>query len=244
VRSILASIDAVLGVAGPHPSRFVREFSPRRDGSRLAPIVHRWTRGDDLVALFLVLQHMQRESGSVERYFEQGLAPGAEDVTDALESFSTRARAIDVSPAYGRRAVQPGVHYFFSRPSTGGACKRLNLFLRWMVRRDAIDPGGWSAVSKSQLVVPLDVHVIRVGQCLRLTRYRSPGWRMAADITRSLRVIDPADPVRYDFALCHLGMLNRCGSGLPQRDASCPLRGICRPAGRRSRASRRPSARR
>jgi uncharacterized protein (TIGR02757 family) len=98
-----------------------------------------------------------------------------------------------------------------------------------MVRRDAIDPGGWSGVRPSQLVVPLDTHIVRLARCLRLTRYTSPGWKMAADITASLRVLDPIDPIRYDFALCHLGMMNACGFGKPQRDRQCPLKGWCRP---------------
>jgi uncharacterized protein (TIGR02757 family) len=124
---------------------------------------------------------------------------------------------------------RPGVGYFFARPSTGGACKRLNLFLRWMVRRDAVDLGVWTRVKASQLIVPLDTHVIRVGRCLGLTRYKSPGWKMAADITRSLRGLDPKDPVKYDFSLCHIGMMNACGYGTARRDTRCPLRGACHP---------------
>src|SRR5207245_1019346 len=113
--------------------------------------------------------------------------------------------------AYGRVPRRPGVCYFFPRPSVGSGCKRLNLFLRWMVRRDALDLGVWTRVSPAKLVVPLDTHVIRVGRCLRLTRYTSPGWAMAQDITASLRHLDADDPVKYDFALCHLGMMNACG---------------------------------
>jgi hypothetical protein len=85
------------------------------------------------------------------------------------------------------------------------------------------------------------VHVIRLGRCLRLTGSATPGWRMAAEITASLRRLDPDDPVRYDFALCHVGMRGQCGDGLAVRDARCPLRGFCRPAARRARASRPPS---
>ncbi len=238
VRSVINSVEAMLQVMGPRPTRFVRAFSPQAHARRLEPLVHRWTRGEDLVALVLVLQQMLRSAGSLEGFFAEGLAPGAPDVTDALESFVSRACAIDVSAAYGARVPRPGVAYFFPRPGAGSACKRLNLFLRWMVRRDEIDPGGWTAVSPAQLIVPLDVHVIRVGQCLRLTRYRSPGWRMAADITASLRRLDPTDPVRYDFALCHLGMLGSCGFDRPQRDARCPLQGLCRPRRSRSRSPR------
>lgn len=244
VRSVINSASAVLDALGPRPARFVRGFSASRDGAPLSTFLHRWTRGDDLVALVLVLQHMLRDAGSIEAYFARGLSADDADVGRALESFSTRAGEVDVAAAYRGRVSRPGVRYFFTRPGAGGACKRLNLFLRWMVRRDAIDPGGWSAVSPSQLVVPLDVHVVRVGRCLGLTRYRSPGWRMAADITGALRAIRPDDPIKYDFALCHLGMLNQCGFMRPERDAACPLRGFCRPGAGRRPASRRPSARR
>jgi uncharacterized protein (TIGR02757 family) len=98
-----------------------------------------------------------------------------------------------------------------------------------MVRKDAIDLGVWTRVSPSRLIVPLDTHVIRLGRCLRLTRYRSPGWKLAAEITSSLRALNAHDPVRYDFSLCHVGMMNACGYGRAQRDTQCPLRGLCRP---------------
>jgi uncharacterized protein (TIGR02757 family) len=101
-----------------------------------------------------------------------------------------------------------------------------------MVRRDALDLGVWRRVSPSKLIVPLDTHVIRVGRCMGLTTYTSPGWRMARDITASLRRIDAADPVKYDFSICHLGMMNACGFNRPQADTQCPLRGVCRPRGR------------
>jgi uncharacterized protein (TIGR02757 family) len=109
-----------------------------------------------------------------------------------------------------------------------------------MVRHDEIDLGVWRGVRPAQLVVPLDTHVIRLGRCLTLTRYRSPGWRMAADITASLRALNPDDPVRFDFSLCHVGMMNACGYGTPRADAQCPLRGLCRPKGRIPRATRQP----
>jgi uncharacterized protein (TIGR02757 family) len=125
------------------------------------------------------------------------------------------------------------VCYFFPRPSAGSACKRLNLFLRWMVRRDEVDLGVWKNVPASKLIVPLDTHVIRLGRCLRLTRYTSPGWRMAADITTSLRELNPNDPVSFDFSLCHVGMMNACGFGRKQGDSQCPLRGLCRPSAAR-----------
>jgi uncharacterized protein (TIGR02757 family) len=229
VASVMASIEAMCAVLGPAPAAAVRAFEPSRDGAPLRPLVHRWTRGDDFVALLWILRQLLEVNGSLERAFTGGLDPGAEDVEAALESFSTRARAVDVKPAYGRAKRAPGVHYFFSRPSTGSACKRLNLFLRWMARRDGVDPGGWTTLPARQLVVPLDTHTIRVGKCLGLTRRASPGWKMASEITAALRALDPDDPVRYDFSLCHLSMMGACGYGTKQGSAQCPLRECCRP---------------
>jgi hypothetical protein len=84
-------------------------------------------------------------------------------------------------------------------------------------------------VPAHQLVVPLDTHTIRTGRCLRFTKRASPGWTMAAEITAALRRCDADDPVRYDFALCHLSMMGACGDGTPRGDTQCPLRGQCRP---------------
>ena len=236
----MASIEAVCAAAGPSPAAFIRAFDPARDGGALRRLVHRWTRGEDLVGLVWILRRLIETHGSLERAMSAGAAVSDPDVGRALERFSTEARAIDLRPAYGRVPRRPGAHYFFSRPSTGSACKRLNLFLRWMVRRDGVDPGGWTAISPRQLIVPLDTHTIRVGRCLRLTRRASPGWAMAADITSALRAVDPQDPVRYDFALCHLSMMGACGFGQPQRDSRCSLKGACAPAHRR-RQGRGPS---
>src|SRR5947207_1472814 len=232
VASVLNSIHALLTIAGPHPAAFVRQFEPERASAGMRDLVHRWIRGEDLVALLWLLRQMLDRSGSIEGFFAEGLNAGDQDVGPALDGFSTRALALDIRRAYGRRPRRPGVCYFFPRPSAGSACKRLNLFLRWMVRRDEIDLGIWTEVSPSRLIIPLDTHVIRLGRCLRLTRYSSPNWKMAAEITASLRSMNVEDPVRYDFSLCHVGMMNACGYGRAQGDRQCPLRGICRPQSR------------
>jgi uncharacterized protein (TIGR02757 family) len=236
VASVLQSIESLLAVMGPEPAQFVREFDPDRERSRLAPLVHRWISGRDLMALLMVLRRMLTEAGSIEAFFLEGDDTSSPHVGPALDSFSTRALATDLHAAYGRRVPrQRGVAYFFPRPSAGSACKRLNLFLRWMVRKDAIDLGVWSKVSPARLIVPLDTHVIRLGRCLKLTRYTSPGWKMAEDITRALRGFDQKDPVRFDFALCHVGMMNACGFQKTQGSAQCPLKGICYPKVKSSR---------
>src|SRR3954462_8284627 len=229
VASVLNSIGALFSIVGARPATFVREFEPERASAAMRDLVHRWIRGVDLVALLWILRQMLERSGSIESFFLDGVKSDDHNVGPALDSFSTRALALDIRRAYGRQPRRPGVCYFFPRPSAGSACKRLNLFLRWMVRRGEIDLGVWNNVPSSRLIVPLDTHVIRLGRCLGLTRYTSPGWRMAADITTSLRAVDPDDPVRFDFSICHVGMMNACGFGRRQGDAQCPLKGICRP---------------
>jgi len=189
------------------------------------------------------LRRMRETSGSIEGFFLAGHRPDAADVGATLDSFCQRALSFDLDEVYGRTPAR-AVHYFFPRPASGSGCKRLNLFLRWMVRRDRIDLGVWSRVAAAQLIVPLDTHVIRLGRCLGLTRYASPGWKMACEITGALRELDRSDPVKYDFSLCHLGMMNVCGFSRSQRDEKCPLRGLCVPAARTPRPSRRPSDRR
>jgi uncharacterized protein (TIGR02757 family) len=231
VQSVMNSIEGLMVAMGPSPADYVRRFDAARDRRSLDHLVHRWTRGIDLAALVWILRQMLDSHGSIEAFFVDGMNPDADTVEAALDAFSRRACALDQRAVYGRIVRKPGVSYFFARPSSGGACKRLNLFLRWMVRRDGVDLGIWTRVRPAQLIVPLDTHVIRLGRCLGLTRYASPGWKMAADITASLRQIDPVDPVRYDFSLCHIGMMNACGYGRAQGDRHCPLRGLCAPGG-------------
>ena len=240
VASVLASISTLFRIMGGRPAQFVRAFDPSEEHPELRAMVHRWTRGVDIAALLWILRQMLERSGSVEAFFAEGLADSDVDVSGALDSFSTRALAIDVRPVYGRVPKRAGVCYFFPRPSAGSACKRLNLFLRWMVRSDEVDLGVWRSVRPGQLIVPLDTHIIRLARCLRLTRYTSPGWKMAADVTARLRALDPRDPVRFDFSICHVGMMNACGFGRRQGDSQCPLKGHChprvRPRAARSRA--------
>ena len=228
VTSVIKSIDALLEVMGDSPAQFVRQFDAAEHRCTIGSITHRWIRGQDLLALLLILRRMLVASGSIETFFNEGYDVNMPDIENALESFSSRALGMNLDSVYGR-ATRRNVSYFFPRPSKGSACKRLNLYLRWMVRRDELDLGVWTTVRSSQLVIPLDTHTIRVGQCLGLTKYRSPGWALARDITNTLRHFDPIDPVKYDFSLCHISMLDQCGFATSRGDELCPLRGWCRP---------------
>jgi len=223
VSSVLTSIERLLEIMGISPFDYVIKFDPARQGAAFKNFRHRWTTGNDLVELLWVLRQIMRRSGSIEKFFLRGYRDDADDIGDALNSFCCRALDLLGSDR------SSGVDYFFSKPSGGSGCKRLNLFLRWMIRNDHIDLGVWKNISTDKLIIPLDTHVERVGRCLRLTNYKSPGWVMARDITNSLRCFDRNDPIKYDFSLCHIGMQDLCGFNKSKNDERCPLKGWCQP---------------
>jgi uncharacterized protein (TIGR02757 family) len=210
VKQIKRSIAGVLDLLGPRPARALLRLDPRAAARRLRSFRHRFNDGRDVACLLHFLRQM-RAGGSVEAFFAAGPLAGAPDVGPALTSFAARALALDHAGLYGRGPLPPGagVRFFFPSPAHGSACKRLNLYLRWMVRRGGVDLGVWRSVDPAQLVVPLDAHIFNIARRVRLTRYRSAGWPMAVDITRRLRRLDPQDPVKYDFALHRLGLFRR-----------------------------------
>ena len=157
--------------------------------------------------------------------------PGA-DPREALARFLEGFRA-----SWGK-ALPRERNFLFPDPRKGSACKRHNLFLRWMVRGgDGVDLGLWTALSPRDLVVPLDTHMIRMGRRLGLTRRATPGWGMAEEITAAFRAVCPEDPVRFDFALTRLGILKECTSRRRGACDRCPVASVCArrnpPAGRK-----------
>jgi uncharacterized protein (TIGR02757 family) len=175
---------------------------------RLASFKHRFNDGRDVACLFFFMRQMMEASGSIEAFFAAGDDPASPDVAPGLASFTSRALALDHGGLYGRGRLpaKAGVRFFFPSPESGSACKRLNLYLRWMVRNDSVDLGTWTCIDRSRLVMPLDAHVYTIARKARLTRYKSPGWAMAVDLTARLRRLDPADPVKYDFAFHRMGL--------------------------------------
>ena len=211
VAQIKKSVGSVLDALGPGPAASVDALDPREAASKLAALRHRWVSGRDVACLLFFARQMRERRGSIEAFFAEGLRDEDEDVGRALASFSARALALGHGGLYAGRSLpaDAGVRYFFPSPEGGSACKRLNLYLRWMARRGGVDLGVWRTPSPAQLVLPLDAHTYAIARRVRLTRYRSPGWAMALDVTRKLRRFDPADPVKYDFAFHRLGLWKR-----------------------------------
>jgi uncharacterized protein (TIGR02757 family) len=207
VEKIMGALAEVFRPLGARPTEAIRILTPRDLSDAYEGFCYRFHKTED-VALFLHLVRQALERwGSLSRLFAAG--DGASDIGPALSAFTDAILAGDARPLLRTRAVPAGhpVRFLLSSPARGGAAKRLCLFLRWMVRRDAIDPGYWHGrVDPARLVVPLDTHVARVSGELGLTQRKAADWRTAREITESLRRFDPADPVRYDFSLFRHGM--------------------------------------
>jgi uncharacterized protein (TIGR02757 family) len=223
------ALEGVLGAMGPSPAAFVRGFEAVRDAGAFAGFVYRFNRPRDLVAFCVAARDLLARHGSLEKCFVAGDDDPAGPIGPALERFARAFWEADVRDLFPSGRLSRGYRHLFPLPSAGGPCKRLHLFLRWMVRREAPDLGLWTTLSPARLLIPVDTHIENMGRALGLTRRRSRNWKMAEEITARLALVDPADPVKYDFALCHKRMSGDCRD---RRDAvvcaPCGLRVVCR----------------
>jgi uncharacterized protein (TIGR02757 family) len=225
----LPKVDRLLREMGPSPARFVRALDLTGARRLLSGFVYRFNVGADAAVLLLGMGGMLRRRGSLEAGFAHHLRQSDGSLHQALAGFVRELREVDQRAV--ERALGPvrGLGHLLPVPLGPGAAKRLNLYLRWMVRGpDEVDLGIWKSLSPSGLVVPLDTHVARVASRLGLTRRKTMGWLAAEEITESLRRIDAEDPVRFDFVLCHHGMSGACP---PRARAAlcraCALRAEC-----------------
>jgi uncharacterized protein (TIGR02757 family) len=206
VTQILASAGRVLQAVGEDAHRSPRSFLERATARELRVLFrgfrHRFTPGAEVAALLAGVKRAIAEHGSLEALFTAGLGDADETVLPGLALFVDRLRRFA-----GGAGACPSL---LSSPADGSACKRLNLYLRWMVRRDAVDPGPWRAVSRAKLVVPLDTHLYRIARGLGLTARKQADLKTVMEITRGFALFSPRDPVRYDFSLTRLGINPAC----------------------------------
>lgn len=196
VAQILKSVTGVLEKMGPSPFRFVATSTKYSLAHTFKGFQYRFTKQDELCALMLGMKKMIKRHGTIEGGMEAALISGDGTLPDAMQRF---AAMLNIDAGCGRSSLVP-------RPAGGSACKRLYLFLRWMVRRDEIDPGGWRIISPSMLIVPLDTHMHRICTQLGLSERKQADLRTAMEITENFKIISPDDPVKYDFAITRLGI--------------------------------------
>lgn len=204
VETIRSSVRNVFKVTGKNLFDFVCSTSFPRKRSMLHGIKHRFNDGLDLALLFECTRQAIASYGSLEGLFLNGLKSGHGSIKESLDEFAKTMRKWAKKARVGNEKT---FNYFFPLPTDGSACKRLNMYLRWMVRRDdGIDCGLWQSVKPSMLVMPVDTHVAKLAARLHLSARKSADWRMAEEITDELKKISPSDPVKYDFSLCRAGM--------------------------------------
>ncbi|MCP3101846.1 TIGR02757 family protein [Myxococcus sp. K15C18031901] len=221
-------VDSLLSRMGPSPAAFVRTLDVRGAKALLTGFVYRFNVGTDVAVLLLGMGRALKEHGSLEALFVRGLQSEG-SLHGALGAFTAALRDVPMAPLRAAMGPERGLHHLLPSPLGPGAAKRLNLFLRWMVRGpDAVDFGIWKRVAPASLMIPLDTHIGRIAGHLGLTRRTDLTWRTAEEVTASLRALDAADPVRYDFALCHYGMSGACPARpVPENCSRCPLLPSC-----------------
>lgn len=183
------------------PAGFVQSFKPS-DLKAFLSFKHRTFNGDDALSLLYFLQDIYQNYDSLEAFF---IKSKEDKIKHGLVQLNTHFR--------GLTSTLKRSHKHMSNPAKNSACKRLNMYLRWMVRKDekGVDFGIWDKISMSDLIIPLDVHVIRAAMKLRLIKTEKANWKTAETLTQVLRKFDPLDPVKYDYALFNysLSLSNR-----------------------------------
>ena len=210
---IVANIGRVLDRMQPSPFAYLASFDADRAASDFAGFSHRFHKTPELVGLFDRIARATAKHGSLGELFRR----------------CYRDEDEDIGPSLTRFVEALGPDYLLTSPADGSACKRMNLFLRWMVRRTPPDLGIWDFVDPSKLVVPLDTHVHRITTFLGLNDRKTGDWKTAREITNRLAKFDRSDPIRYDFAICRLGILDRCSRKRRKENCDvCLLRDVCR----------------
>jgi uncharacterized protein (TIGR02757 family) len=202
-RPFLEKVFAVMGIS---PYSFIMKFDRERDSIYFMGLRYRFNSDDDIVLLIQILKVVLSDEQSLGKLFTNLYKKSGQDIRAALTGYVDRLHALAVQEGDPGK----GFAHLLPSPAKGSACKRLNMFLRWMIRDRDIDLGLWKEIPKNELIIPLDTHIARIGRCLELTHRRSADWKTAEEITESLKRFDPEDPLKYDFALCHQGIMGIC----------------------------------
>lgn len=202
---IIRSIEKVLFISDNNLKEFSLNTSYIQKKRKLANFKHRFNDGEDIALLLETIKLIYKEFGSIEKLFYYSFSKSDGKMKSSMENFCS-VFLNTAKKIYG--SDKKSFAYFFPKPSKGSGCKRLNMYFRWMIRKsDGIDFGIWKKADPSILIIPVDVHVARVGKLFNLTDRKNSDWKTAEEITDSLRKLDPSDPVKFDFSLCRFGMV-------------------------------------
>ncbi|GMT42502.1 MAG: TIGR02757 family protein [bacterium] len=210
---IVRTVRRILDELGPNPHRMLVSG---KYGTLYRGFKYRFHKRADLIWLLGRLEKICKKYGTIENAF-------------SLKSGSMKDRIAAFSAMFtNEKGLSPSRRFLVPSPLNGSACKRMNLFLRWMVRSDAVDLGIWKSITPSELIIPLDVHVRRIASRIGLVSGGAASFKAAEELTRNMKALNPTDPVRYDFAICSLGKLGRCTKKPdPLYCKTCALKDFC-----------------
>lgn len=194
VELIMETVDHILGKLEPTPFDYLMARTKEDMANDFKGFRYRFANAVNLVNLLWGIRQVLKRFSSLENCFYEGMSPEDETIIPGLVFFFEQMN----------RSEQIG--HLLADPQKKSACKRSLLFLRWMVRKDRVDPGGWEKISPSLLIVPLDTHMHKIGKMLEFTKRKSPDMRTALEITQGFRQIVRQDPVKYDFCLTRFGI--------------------------------------
>ncbi len=217
VEQIEKFLTSLFAKMGHSPGQFVKNFTAK-DKKLFADLKYRFNTSRDIIVLLQNLKKVLNSHGSLENLFLAHFNKNDANVIPAASKFIN---------ALNCKQTSSGLKFLLADPANGGTCKRLFLFLRWMVRNDAVDTGLWKKVDKSKLIVPVDVHMGRLSKIMGLHNRKTLNLAAAIEITDCLSRLSPSDPVKYDFALCRIGIIENC-SGKPNKYCpECKLAQFC-----------------
>jgi len=194
VQSILQTVEIILEVL-ESPKKDLMSLNRKDLELAFEGFKYRFYNDQSLVEFLIGIKNVIIDFGSLHNCFLKGIEKTSGDSLGSLSYFVSMLSSDQLS---GKKVLPD--------PEKGSACKRLNLFLRWMVRKDGIDPGIWMDVPRDILIIPLDTHMMQISQILGFTNRKSADMKTALEITDALRVYDPIDPVKFDFSLTRLGI--------------------------------------
>ncbi len=197
VNQILKNVQKILNILGKRPRLYLMTKSPSEIKKDILGFKYRFTTEEDMFSLLIGIRGIIKQYGSLETGFKSHLNNKKHPkIIYALMGFCE-----EIKKASGNK-----INFLIPSPSKGSACKRFNLFLRWMVRSDKVDPGCWEGIPSSILIVPVDTHMFTIAHTLGFTKRKNVDLKTAIEITEKFKYIQPNDPVKYDFALTRLGI--------------------------------------
>ena len=194
VEQIMKAVSHVLGKLEPSPIEYLMSRKKKDIENDFKGFQYRFAKDTHLISLLWGIRQVVRRFDSLENCFYEGWSPEDETILPGLVYFSQQ---IDKKNRAG---------HLLADPQKKSACKRSLLYLRWMVRIDTVDPGGWDKIKPCQLIVPLDTHMHKIGRMLGFTRRKSSDMKTALEITRGFKKLEKEDPVKYDFCLTRFGI--------------------------------------